>query len=539
MSPLRFAAFGHDDARLGGPEIGPAYLVTRDGLLCARPMAGDTQGLGVVADDLIVPPGEELTIHVRWAMPEFGYLWLQADNGGQLYRLPVGATQIWNLNYELARTRVLWNAQLEQLQAARGLPSPPKAVRERLAAAAAMLHDAMFANQDRRSRLADSALAKAVDVGERLAVSGAQSALRRVSGPQVPVVPLAVDTEQDAVPLRPVPVVVGQRLAPVGLRLRLAVPVSAASADPGTAELWSQVFDEGTVDFGAGETGDRDAEAEAAVERLLRLGGRPRGRALMPLLDAEGQPVAAPSADEAARWRREAVERARRWSGRIGTWELLPPVPGAAIAPELAEQIVATAEEVKGAFPEVELVLPAGEVFAHRKRFLSPLAGRPRALGHLAAVRRCLADTQAIDAVGIALYYPNNDLLQLMRTLDHVAEAGRPVHLLLAAAPSVWSDDPGATLGRGQENFTRGLGYWRRPWAPEVQAAYGLGLVLLAAAHPAVRLLEWSDFSDAGPHTFPYGGLVDRDGRPKMLFERLAALRQDLASALLPWAEEL
>ena len=220
--------------------------------------------------------------------------------------------------------------------------------------------------------------------------------------------------------------------------------------------------------------------------------------------------------------------------------EIIPPSPGAALGPGHVEQIAAVAEEVKAACPQVELVLGVGEVFAHRKRFVPPgAAGIPRRLGHLAALRQCLARTKAIDAVALALYYPNTDLLHLMRTIDEVSESGRPIDLLMAAAPSAWSDDPRALLGRGRENLTCGLGYWRRPWSPEVQAAYGLGLALLAAGHPAVRLLEWSDFSDAGEHLFPHGGLIDEAGRPKPLFERLAELRRDAHSASRPWAEEL
>jgi len=174
----------------------------------------------------------------------------------------------------------------------------------------------------------------------------------------------------------------------------------------------------------------------------------------------------------------------------------------------------------------VELVLTPGEVFAQRMTFLAPLDGQPQARGFMTVIRDCLDATQAIDAVAIALYYPNNDLLQLFRTVDQVADAGRPVHLIAAAAPSQWRDDPQAELARCQENFSQSLGYWRRPWSPEVQAAYGLGLALLARAHPLVQALEWADFSDAGEHTFPYAGLLSAAGEPKPLYHQLAELRR-------------
>jgi len=120
-----------------------------------------------------------------------------------------------------------------------------------------------------------------------------------------------------------------------------------------------------------------------------------------------------------------------------------------------------------------------------------------------------------------------------------VAGAGRPVHLLAAAAPSQWKDDPLADLCRGRADVTRGLGYWRRPWTPEVQAEYGLGLALLARAHPAVVALEWCDLSDARPHVFPYGGLLDAAGQPKPLHGLLAEAQREQFVVDRPWGESL
>ena len=88
MATLRFAAFGQDDAPLGGTEIGPVYLTTRDATLVAPPATGDAQGLAIDGSRLAMAAGDGFVINVRWAMPGFGYLWLQADNGGQYYAIP-------------------------------------------------------------------------------------------------------------------------------------------------------------------------------------------------------------------------------------------------------------------------------------------------------------------------------------------------------------------------------------------------------------------------------------------------------------------
>lgn len=509
MATLRFAAFGQDDNRLAGPEIGQVFLTTRDGTPCSPPLVGDDQGLSIDTSQLTCSPGEGFVLHVRWVMPEFGYLWLQADNGGGLYRVPrAGSAQVWNLNYELARTRVLWNSQLEQTglqQRMAGLP--PQGIGELLAKAASLLHDAMFANHDRRSRLADDALARALDAGERLAVHVARSRI----GQQV--------RHKELGP-------------PAALRLATTVIPQAVPA----AESWRAVFDEAVVRLTADEVlgGGEAAGLEPVLEFAAQAGARLRGRALLPYVDASGQPAAARTDGERAEWREAAVRLVRRWGDRIATWELLPPVAGMAVSAAHVDQVVETANAVKSARPESELVLCPGEMFAPRMT-----AGAARTGGAVRVARKCLQATSAIDALGVALYYPGCDLLQLLRTIDLLAGAGRPVHLLMAAAPSRWEDDPRADLGRGREDFTRRLGYWRQPWSPEVQAEYGLGLVMMARAHPAVVAVEWSDFSDAGPHAFPHGGLLDERGEPKPLHGLLAEARQQEYALDRPWAHDL
>lgn len=514
MTTLRFAAFGQDDSRLAGPEIGRVYVATREGDLCCPGLVGDDQGLPIDGDHLACPPGEGFLLNVRWAMPGFGYLWLQADNGGQFYRVPrVGNAQVWNLNYELARTRVLWNSTLD---AAAETPSaaasaPPQRVADAVAEAGAMLHDAMFANHDRRSRLADEALARALDGGERLAVHLARSRLRR------------------------------QHAAGHVRRLRLANPVRREHLDDASAAaLWQAAFDEATVTFTSEMlTSGNFAASEALVDRALALGVAVRGRSLLSCVDEHGQLRAAQSHEELACWRDQAVALARRFAGRVTTWELVPAAPHMALGEGHLAQIVDTANAVHAACPEVELVLSPGELFAPR---MSPPAASGQAqlaLGPIQVFRRCLAQAPCISAFGLPLYWPNCDLLQLARMIDLAASAGRPVHLLAAAAPSLWQDDPQADLCRGDAGFTRGLGFWRHPWSPEVQAEYVLGLATIARAHPAVSALEWLDFSDAAPHVFPYAGLLDAAGEAKPLHRELVAARESDFDLDRPWAGDL
>jgi hypothetical protein len=516
MGTLQFAAFGQDDNRLAGSDIGQVYLATRSGALCCGPLVGGEKGLNVNLAQFLTPPEEGCVLNVHWAMPEFGYLWVQADNGGQTYRLPIGGnTQVWNLNYELARTRALWNSQLEQVTAQQCIALPGD-LRQALDRAGSLLHDAMFANHDRRSRLADEALAKALDVSERLAMHIAQTLIhvrRTRSG------------------------------SPAASVFRLVTPVHMSAALEGAAaSRWRAAFDEGTVDFGPAALADSPGSSgpiAAAVEFLEKAGARIRGRSLLPYLDEHNQPLVAESETRLAHWREAAVVTVRKWRGRISTWELLPAQAGLTFTAAHARQIVETAGAVKDACPQVELVFNPGELFAPRMTPVAVEAAR-MAPGPVGFLRHVLGQCPQIDALAVPLYYPGCDLVQIFRTIDMAADAGRPIHLLMAAAPSQWREDPAAALGRGTPGFARQLGYWRQPWSPAIQAQYAMGIFLMARAHPSVAAVEWSDFSDQGPHVFPFGGLLDAAGKPKALYERLVEARQ-CDYDLLPrrWSEGL
>ncbi|MFO7446268.1 MAG: endo-1,4-beta-xylanase [Ignavibacteriaceae bacterium] len=52
---------------------------------------------------------QKFAIHVRWNIEGFGYVYSIADNGGELYELPLNGEKVLNLNYELAVSRIRLN----------------------------------------------------------------------------------------------------------------------------------------------------------------------------------------------------------------------------------------------------------------------------------------------------------------------------------------------------------------------------------------------------------------------------------------------
>lgn len=52
---------------------------------------------------------EKFAISARWNVEGYGYLFMPADNGGEFYSIPGSGSITLNLNYELARTRIIRN----------------------------------------------------------------------------------------------------------------------------------------------------------------------------------------------------------------------------------------------------------------------------------------------------------------------------------------------------------------------------------------------------------------------------------------------
>ena len=54
---------------------------------------------------------ERFAISVKWNVEGYGFLFMPADGGGEFYSLPAAGENILNLNYELAKTRIIRNRE--------------------------------------------------------------------------------------------------------------------------------------------------------------------------------------------------------------------------------------------------------------------------------------------------------------------------------------------------------------------------------------------------------------------------------------------
>jgi hypothetical protein len=52
---------------------------------------------------------KKFSVHARWNIEGYGYIYAFADNAGNLYELPSAGEKIYNLNFEFAESRVKSN----------------------------------------------------------------------------------------------------------------------------------------------------------------------------------------------------------------------------------------------------------------------------------------------------------------------------------------------------------------------------------------------------------------------------------------------
>ena len=174
----------------------------------------------------------------------------------------------------------------------------------------------------------------------------------------------------------------------------------------------------------------------------------------------------------------------------------------------------------------LDLVTPWGEYYAANQRSIWPY--------HYAEM--CLNAGVTFDAVGLEIFfgakgqgYYVRDMLAVSDLLDRFGALGKPVHLTAVGVPSASSPDPSAAVGgAGANHGTDAGGVWHQPWDESVQAEWLQTFYHVAMGKPFVTAISWRDFSDHQAHYFPHGGLLRKDLQPKIAYQRLLGLRQEI-----------
>ncbi|MDP6112988.1 MAG: endo-1,4-beta-xylanase [Planctomycetota bacterium] len=123
------------------------------------------------------------------------------------------------------------------------------------------------------------------------------------------------------------------------------------------------------------------------------------------------------------------------------------------------------------------------------------------------------------EGIGVQMYYPSRDLMDIMAHLDRFAEYGKPIWITEMGTPSSSGSD---MLETDQIDMTIG---WRGPWEQENQADWVELFFLMAMSRPYIRNITYWDFDDERAF-IKHAGLLDRDGQPKQSYHRILELCQ-------------
>jgi GH35 family endo-1,4-beta-xylanase len=114
----------------------------------------------------------------------------------------------------------------------------------------------------------------------------------------------------------------------------------------------------------------------------------------------------------------------------------------------------------------------------------------------------------AFEGIGLQFYNPGRDMLQMALHLDRFIALGKRIYITEMGTPSA---PPSAESETGQLGAAAG---WRATWTLEQQADWIDRFLCLATARPEVAAVNYWDMDDEQSFV-PSAGLLDRQGRPK------------------------
>jgi GH35 family endo-1,4-beta-xylanase len=213
-----------------------------------------------------------------------------------------------------------------------------------------------------------------------------------------------------------------------------------------------------------------------------------------------------------------------RYRGRIHAWDVINEAHDWAndlnFTPEQLVELTrlaaeATREADPTAFRVVNSCCTWAEYTATRRSYSGPL-GR-RATTPLEYVQACETTNVGYEAIGLQVYYPRRDMLEIERQLERFFRFGKPIHITELGVSS--SSEPQKT----GENRNPHRAVWHgEQWTEEIQADWAEQFYTICYSKPEIQALTWWDFSD--PAFIPHGGFLTPDLKPKEIYRRLSKL---------------
>ena len=422
---------------------------------------------------------------------DFGRVYLYADNGGALY--PPSTAGELLLNYEFARSRAAFVRRYVKAAEAEGVVFS-SGVTERLKRGEAALAKASDAGEPAaRAGHSNDSLADTMWAGEMAAVERARHHIAR-NGP------------------RP------------GFLFGCNAFGYARSEE--YARLYRDLLNYGTVPFYRARTerveGHPDYSAvEAILGEMAGTGILTKGHPLVWFHQA-GIPefLKTKSWEELKQSCRDYILRSvGHFRSRIHTWDVINEahdwVVDVIYDREPLELTRLAADTTRLADPTAFRVVNScctwGEYVAEHRSYSGVT---PRPMRTPLQYYKELEDARvSYDAVGLQLYNPVRDMLEIERQVERFFVFGKPVHVTELGVPS---ENPG-------EGIMGGNNPWHgTAWTQQGQADWVEQFYTICYSKPQVQAITWWDFAD--PAWIKNGGLVDDKHQPKQSYDALKRL---------------
>ncbi|MCC6396942.1 MAG: endo-1,4-beta-xylanase [Bacteroidetes bacterium] len=464
-------------------------------------------------DGVVVPQefgDRRFSVHTRWYVKDFGWVWLAADNAGELYSrsdLPSGRTL--DLNVEFARSRVSRNRDVRKRYEQDGTVFSPEVI-NLTEASEELLASCLKAEGrgDKALRSADRALANAMWAGEKIELERAQDIIARRK--RADRVWFGCETRQ---------FIWGKSEDTINRFMEL---FNFATVTHYVWDTWYELFEpkEGYYNWGIKDN---------IVHWLSQHG-----------ITLEGRPLYWPHPSVTPDWLtqkdfdgvRKYLDRHVRdlvlhYGDKVLQWEVVNEMHDWAnvhhFSPDQITQLVRLAcDTTRATHPGVVRIInnccPFAEYVARGRQSRAD-AKRP-----LRSPRRFVQDLLdagvEFDVLGIQIYFPQRDLSDIVRLLERFEKFKKPLYITeIGASSNLHAPSAtGAVTGNPADPYG-----WHRHWDEGLQADWLEQVYTLYYSRPSVKAINWYDFSDFRPFIIN-GGLVREDATTKQSYHRLKQL---------------
>lgn len=457
---------------------------------------------------------DRFAVDVRWNVEGFGYLFLTADNGGEFYTLPPsGSTKTFDLEYELARSRVMRNQRRLRRHAGNGY-HPSREVRSLLSLSEGLLDDASGQpeNSEARASLAQRGLLHALWAGESLELEKCRDDSR------------ARDRRKAFF---------------VGCDARAFYEMDKDLF----LELFSTAFTYATIthvwkdeanleDFEPAEGQFQFGMRDLMMRELRQKGITVEGRPLF-WFHTWVTPdwVKSKTYDQLLSYvERTTKEVVRHYGETMYAWEIVNELHDWAnecrLTPEQTIELTRLGCDVaKAVAPKVHRLVNNCCPFAEYVQ-LGKWSGQPALYPQRTPWQftRDLVDAGVdFTLLGQQMYFPYRDIQDIVIYLERLEGFGKPVQISEIGAPGGPTE---YSIKLGKYHWPKEPYAWHRHWDEELQADWLEAVFTIAHSKPWIEAANWFDFVDPY-HYIENGGLLrSPKGEPKAAYDRLLGLKK-------------